>query len=58
MSTHDIGFYKELKKIIFKLSSNTHLIYFSANITASRQSQVFIQTLYIANYGLQLLVSF
>ena len=26
MSTHNIGFYEDLKKIIFELSSNTHLI--------------------------------
>ena len=26
MSTHNIGFYEELTKIIFELSSNTHLI--------------------------------
>ena len=26
MSTHNIGFHKDLTKIIFELSSNTHLI--------------------------------
>ena len=26
MSTHTIGFYEDLTKIIFELSSNTHLI--------------------------------
>ena len=26
MSTHNIGFYENLTKIIFQLSSNTHLI--------------------------------
>ena len=26
MSTHNIGFYEDLTKIIFQLSSNTHLI--------------------------------
>ena len=26
MNTHNIGFYKDLTKIIFELSSNTHLI--------------------------------
>ena len=26
MCTHDIGFYEELTKIIFQLSSNKHLI--------------------------------
>ena len=31
MSDHNIGFYEDLTKIIFKLSSNTHLISFSDN---------------------------
>ena len=26
MSTHNIGFYEDLTKIIFELSSNTHFI--------------------------------
>ena len=26
MSTHNIGFYEDLTKIVFQLSSNTHLI--------------------------------
>ena len=26
MSTHNIGFYEEISKIIFELSSNTHII--------------------------------
>ena len=26
MSTHNVGFYEDLTKIIFQLSSNTHLI--------------------------------
>ena len=26
MSTHNIGFYEDLTKLIFQLSSNTHLI--------------------------------
>ena len=26
MSTHNIGFYEDLRKIIFQISSNTHLI--------------------------------
>ena len=26
MGTHNIGFYEDLTKIIFELSSNTHLI--------------------------------
>ena len=31
MSTHNIGFYEDLTKIIFELSSNTHLISSSEN---------------------------
>ena len=35
MSTHNIGFYEEISKIIFQLSSNTHLI------SSSDQFQIF-----------------
>ena len=35
MSTHNIGFYEDLTKIIFELSSNTYLIS-SAEITATK----------------------
>ena len=38
MSTHNIGFYKHLTKIIFELSSNTHLIS-SAGFTALEGKQ-------------------
>ena len=31
MSTHNIGFYEDLTKIIFQLSSNMHLISFSGS---------------------------
>ena len=31
MSTHNIGFYKDLTEIIFQLSSNTHLICISSS---------------------------
>ena len=31
MSTHNIGFYEDLTKIIFELSSNTHLISSAVN---------------------------
>ena len=34
MSTLNIGFYGELKKIIFQLSSNTHLVFSSAFVFA------------------------
>ena len=33
MSTHNIGFYEDLTKIIFELSSNTHLISSAADQT-------------------------
>ena len=33
MSTHNIGFYEDLTKIIFELSSNTHLISSAALLT-------------------------
>ena len=33
MSTHTIGFYEDLTKNIFKLSSNTHLIYSSGDMS-------------------------
>ena len=33
MSTHNIGFYEDLTEIIFKLSSNMHLI-FSSDVEA------------------------
>ena len=35
MSTHNIGFYEDLTKIIFELSSNTHLISSAAYVTSS-----------------------
>ena len=34
MSTHNIGFYEDLTKIIFELSSNTHLISSAGHIVA------------------------
>ena len=34
MSTHNIGFYEDLTKIIFHLSSNTHRISSSATLLA------------------------
>ena len=35
MSTHNIGFYEDLTKIIFELSSTTHLISSPAILTYS-----------------------
>ena len=32
MSTHNIGLYEDLTKIIFELSSNTHLISSAVNL--------------------------
>ena len=34
MSTHNISFYEDLTKVIFQLSSNTHLISSSAETSA------------------------
>ena len=39
MSTHNIGFYEDLTKIIFKLSSNMHFI------SSSGQGSCFVITL-------------
>ena len=35
MSTHNIGFYEDLTKIIFELSSNRHLIFSAVNLFKS-----------------------
>ena len=40
MNTHNIGFYEDLTKLIFELSSNTHLI-----ISAVNQSNIIFQLL-------------
>ena len=32
MSTHNIGFYEDLTKIIFELSSNMHLIFSAVHV--------------------------
>ena len=41
MSTHNIGFYEDLTKIIFELSSNMHLI---SSAVATKSSQKLIIT--------------
>ena len=41
MSTHNIGFYEDLTKIIFELSSNTHLIS-SADLTSHFSTYPFV----------------
>ena len=38
MNTHNKGFYEELTKIIFQLSSNTQLIYFSETVSITFES--------------------
>ena len=38
MSTHNIGFYEDLTKIIFELSSNTHLISSAGSLTGQFDS--------------------
>ena len=40
MSTHSIGFYEEISKIIFQLSSNIHLISSSDNFTRAYQGHM------------------
>ena len=37
MSTHNIGFYEDLTKIIFQLSSTMHLIFSSAKVLIKQQ---------------------
>ena len=41
MSTHNIGFYGELTKLIFQLSSNTHLVCFSEGTCQIQQESPF-----------------
>ena len=42
MSTHNIGFYEDLTKIIFELSSNTHLISSAEHLLFSfRNKQIY-----------------
>ena len=43
MSTHNIGFYEDLTKIIFELSSNTHLI---SSADVSCQCYVYVVILF------------
>ena len=38
MSTHNIGFYEEISKIITKLSSNTHLISSADTLNLNKRS--------------------
>ena len=38
MSTHNIGFYEDLTKIIFELSSNTHLISSAGTLLSNKVS--------------------
>ena len=41
MSTHNIGFYEDLTKIIFELSSNLHLISSAENVNMHSTSILF-----------------
>ena len=45
MSTHNIGFYEDLTKIIFELSSNTDLIS-SAEIGMAKISLIMVYTVF------------
>ena len=42
MSTHNIGFYEDLTKIIFQLSSNMHLISSSEEMMSSRGGEMIV----------------
>ena len=44
MSTHNIGFYEDLTKIIFELSSNMHLISSAENVAVRVMHQSFVST--------------
>ena len=50
MSTHNIGFYEEISKIIFELSSNTHLNssagfkFIASQFTRSKRPQFFLES--------------
>ena len=43
MSTHNIGFYEDLTKIFFELSSNTHLISSADNIILTHGTVLALQ---------------
>ena len=55
MSTHNIGFYEDLTKIIFELSSNTHLIISSADFSLSGEQ---IRCIFDDNWKIILATSF
>ena len=45
MSTHNIGFYEEMMKIIFQLSSNTHFTCSSSNEPCHEKTNVLVSDL-------------
>ena len=49
MSTHNIGFHEEMTKIIFQLSSNTHLISFSAIPSIYKAFMFLAKTVFLLN---------
>ena len=49
MSTHNIGFYEDLTKNIFHLSSNTHLI--SSSETRVKNSKITCGATFFCVYG-------
>ena len=54
MSTHNIGFYEDLTKIIFELSSNTHLISSAESVNVwqcLKMSQMFFKPTFTLNPG-------
>ena len=51
MSTHNIGFYEDLTKIIFELSSNTHLISSSERMPAISDRVQYLYVKRVSYYG-------
>ena len=54
MSTHNIGFDEDLTKVIFELSSNTHLIS-SAEYTELRLSDILLDRTFYPNVAIILI---
>ena len=54
MSTHNIGFYEDLTKIIFELSSNTHLISSADDVKPLNKSSILISILSLVLFAILL----
>ena len=53
MSTHNVGFYEDFTKIIFELSSNTHLISSAVGRFADNMAHI-CHKVYMKKRGLKL----